>query len=53
MEVSGFEPPTSWVRFSPRVTRNLFESRMRSEFAPLAIRRRPSPISARTGDAMV
>jgi hypothetical protein len=41
MELGGFEPPTSWVR-----SRRSLESRMTGGFAPLAIRRRPSPICA-------
>jgi hypothetical protein len=38
MELGGFEPPTSWVRFRALVTRYERESRMTSGFAPLAIR---------------
>jgi hypothetical protein len=33
MELGGFEPPTSWVRFTPLATHNLLESSMRSGFA--------------------
>lgn len=44
MELGGFEPPTSWVRFRALVTRNLTESRMRSRFARRAVRCRLSPI---------
>ena len=46
MELGGFEPPTSWVRFRALVTRNLPESRMTSGFVPLAIGRQSSPICA-------
>src|SRR6476659_4091660 len=46
MELGGFEPPTSWVRFRALITRYPRESRMTSGFALLAIRRRPSPICA-------
>jgi len=46
MELGKFEPPISWVRFTPLVTRRPLESRMSSGFALLAIRRRPSPICA-------
>jgi hypothetical protein len=37
MELGGFEPPTSWVRFRVLITRPTRESRMKSGFAPLAI----------------
>jgi hypothetical protein len=42
----GFEPPTSWVRFRDLAIRRPWESCMASGFAPLAVRRRPSPICA-------
>jgi hypothetical protein len=46
MELGGFEPPTSWVRFRDLPTRCPQEFRMASGFAPLAIRRQTSPICA-------
>jgi hypothetical protein len=46
MELGGFEPPTSWVRFTLLITRYPRQTRMTSGFAPLAIRRRPSSIRA-------
>lgn len=46
MELGGFEPPTSWVRFTLLAAEHPLESRMTSGFAPLALCRRPSPICA-------
>jgi hypothetical protein len=38
MELGGFEPPTSWVRFRALVDLCPPEIRITSGFAPLAIR---------------